>query len=169
MTPQTKQPTYLTGFQVAFLVVCAVVLLGSIAWRAFANASGAGGAASAPAGSAGMVPGSASAGGEGSTALVPYFTAAGIFGILGFAAGFVMRKIVLGVLLVVGFLVIVVFALAATHVIVIPWPEITDWLNRTLLDMKGKIPPAESLLHHVPSAGTASMGFGLGLQRKSAP
>jgi uncharacterized membrane protein (Fun14 family) len=162
-----KPPTYLTGAQVAFLVAAAAVLLGSLAWRMFAAASGAT-PASAPSGSAGMLPGSTSSA-DGSSALVPYFTAASVFAIIGFAVGFVVRKIVLGALVIVGIVAIAILALSYTHVVTIPWHEITDWLNRTLLDVKEKLPPTDSLLRHVPSAGTASLGFVLGLKRKTGP
>jgi uncharacterized membrane protein (Fun14 family) len=166
MPNQPKQPTYLTGKQVAFLVAAAAVLLGSLAWRAFAVHGTGAGTASGPAGA--FAEGASTSGdAEGRVpVVVPYLTAAGLFAILGFAVGFVVRKVAAIVLGIIGVAAVALIALSLAHLIDVPWQAVTDWLNHTFLDLKAKIPNPEALAHQIPSAASLCAGFVLGLQRR---
>ena len=93
-----------------------------------------------------------------------YVTVASLFGILGFAVGYAIRKALFVVLMVIGFAVIAVLALSWFGAVKIDWQGVVDWFNATIQGGMKHLPSSETLKLHIPSGATFSTGIALGVK-----
>ena len=97
--------------------------------------------------------------------LLPYFSEASFFGLIGFAVGYGARKVVKLALLVIAgfflFLQVLVFADVAT----IDWGRAVDLVNSLILNLKENRTITEVLVDRVPSTGAFLSGWFLGFRK----
>lgn len=165
----------MSGHHKAVLVVICLVLLGSIAARAWTardgGGDGGGGGSGAPAGASSFLQGS-----SGSRAApdepegpveqaLPAVTEASFFALIGFALGYTTKKLVKLGLLLVALAFVVVQLLVHFGVLEVDWNALTEKLNRLVLNVREDGSVQELLTDRIPTAGGLGAGWLLGLRR----
>ena len=170
---ESSQPARMSGFKRFVLVALVVVFVGSVAARALSSSQ-----PTAPARSTtstvpghGLVQGgttsSKSAVGEPDTVQksLPYLTEASFFGLIGFALGYAVRKIVkLGLILIAVFFV-GVQVLSHFNVVQVDWGKAQQLANDFLFNIGGESGIVGWIKAKLPSAGSLGAGYLLGFRR----
>jgi uncharacterized membrane protein (Fun14 family) len=186
-TPETPEPERgLSGFQKTIFLVLALVFVGSLGARAMLT-----GGDAAPTGSERTslgstdpdelggksflpgLPGGEAAPAPGATAepgsleaLLPVFTEASFFGLIGFALGYLSRKVFKLVLIFVALLFLGVQGLVYAGIIEsVDWPKAIQYVNDFVLNLKENETFTQWLTDRVPTAGALTAGYLVGLKR----
>lgn len=175
----------LSGFQKTILYALVLLFAGSLVARA---ALGGGASESgSDSGRTALAPGSDEAGGKGFLpgldealggsaespaesgsieALLPVFTEASFFGLIGFALGYASRKILkLGLIFLAVFFVGVQGLVHAEIIQEVDWPKAIDYVNNFVLNLKENNTFSDWLTDRVPTAGSLIGGYLFGLRR----
>lgn len=170
----SKPARGLSRAQLGLLVLFALALVGSLAWRWSRAAKGPSTSVEAPAGASGLRASGSGAAGEPSDAAqepdavgkaLPLVTEASLIGFVGFALGYAARHVLRTLLIVLALAFVCVQGLVWLGVAEISWASLADGWNRLVLGVQERLPAREALLARVPSAGTLLAGLGLGFKR----
>jgi uncharacterized membrane protein (Fun14 family) len=165
----------------AGLVAIALVLVLSVAARAFGSSPGGQGDPSAPAGvegskvgPQGFLPGQPGAGTpgtgeaaepEGLAKALPYLTEGSFFALIGFALGYASRKFVKIGLIFLAIFFVGLQVLAYGEVVEIDWGRGIELVNRLVLNIQEGEPIQKILLDKLPTAGGLVAGYLLGFRK----
>ena len=177
----------LSGFQKTILYALVLFFVGSLAARAALGGDSPGSEPSPGSGRTALAPGAEQAGGKsflpgleealGGTAeapaesgsieaLLPVFTEASFFGLIGFALGYASRKILkLGLIFLAVFFVGVQGLVHAEIIQEVDWPKAVDYVNNFILNLKENNTFSDWLTDRVPTAGSLIGGYVFGLRR----
>lgn len=168
----------MSPFKKGVLALLVIVLLGSIAARAFTSSGGpaptAGGDSELATGflptePGGQSDGSASAAAEpepeGLEAWLPYLTEGSFFALIGFALGYASRKMAKVGLIVLALFFAGLQALTYTGSVTVDWGGVVESINRLIFNLKENQSVTEFLTSRIPSAGSLVAGYVLGLRR----
>lgn len=125
--------------------------------------------ASVPQGVSSLVGSGAAAESEGEggdlEVVLPYVTEASLFAVLGFALGYLSRKVIKIGLIVLGVAFLLLQTLSWLEVVAIDWTRATELVNAFVLNWNTEQPVAEILKDRIPSAGGLALGYALGFRR----
>jgi uncharacterized membrane protein (Fun14 family) len=162
----------MSGYHKAVLVLICLVLVGSIAARAWTAGDGGGGGGGAPAGASSFMQGSSG----GSRAApdepegpveksLPAVTEASFFALIGFALGYTTKKLVKLGLLLVALAFVAVQVLVHFGALEVDWNALVEKLNRLVLNVREDGTVQELVTDRIPTAGGLGAGWLLGLRR----
>lgn len=155
-----------TRHRLALLLVV-VVLVGSVALRAFAGEK-AQPADPAAMGAASLTAGGAAAEPETSDKLfaaLPYLTEGSFFALIGFALGYASKKVVKVGLIVVALVFVALQGLVWADVAQVDWGAAVEKLNALIFNVREDTSVGEWLRARVPSLGGLLAGYVLGFRR----
>ena len=177
----------LSGFQKVIFGLLALVFVGSLGARAAGlGSSGDAGSdqprttlapgGSGEAGEKSFLPGLPGSEGEGATtgapesgsieSLLPVFTEASFFGLIGFSLGYLSRKVIKLLLIFVALFFLGIQGLQYAGVIQdVDWPMAIEYVNDFVLNLKENNTLTEWLTDRVPTAGALVAGYFVGLKR----
>ncbi|MFH0947276.1 MAG: FUN14 domain-containing protein [Planctomycetota bacterium] len=163
------------------LILLATVAAGSVGIRAFKESreSGSGPATSSPGalGVHSMAPDQPvpspelgidpDQGGEQTTAseVMPYVTEGSFFALIGFALGYLSRKVVKLGLILLAVLFLAVQGLSYAEVVSVDWDRALQLVNDLVLNLKENQTVTEVLKDRLPSAGGLVAGYALGFRK----
>ena len=97
--------------------------------------------------------------------VLPYVTEASLFAIVGFALGYLSRKVVKVGLILLGLTFVLLQTLSYLEVVSIDWTRATELINTFVLNWNTEQPVSEILKDRIPSAGGLVAGYALGFRR----
>ena len=159
-----------TRHRLALLLVV-VVLLGSVALRAFAGDRAQPADPNSPAGlgaASSLVEGGAVAEPEPSDKLfaaLPYLTEGSFFALIGFALGYASKKVVKVGLIVLALVFVALQGLVWADVAQVDWGGAAEKLNTLIFNMREDTSLGQWLRARVPSLGGLLAGYVLGFRR----
>ncbi|MBI1381610.1 MAG: hypothetical protein GC161_11050 [Planctomycetaceae bacterium] len=162
----TPKRSFGTRHRLALLLVV-VVLLGSVALRAFAGEK-AQPADPATLGAASLTAGGTAAEPETSDKLfaaLPYLTEGSFFALIGFALGYASKKVVKVGLIVVALVFVALQGLVWADVAQVDWGAAVEKLNTLIFNVREDTSVGEWLRARVPSLGGLLAGYVLGFRR----
>lgn len=173
-------------FRSIALILLLTIAAGSIGYRVFTDAggpgSGAGPASSGPASSGGTRALSTAPeqpmpspelgidfdqGSEQSTAsdVMPYVTEGSFFALIGFALGYLSRKVVKIGLILLALMFLAVQGLSYAEVVSVDWDRALGLVNDLVLNLKENQTVTDVLKDRLPSAGGLVGGYALGFRK----
>jgi len=102
---------------------------------------------------------------DGAAEVMPYVTEGSFFALIGFALGYLSRKILKLALLLLALLFLAVQGLSYAEVVSIDWDRALQVFNDLVLNVKENQTLGEILKNRLPSAGGLTAGYLLGFRK----
>lgn len=106
-----------------------------------------------------------SSGGGSGDGVMPYVTEGGFFALIGYALGYLSKKVLKLALILLALIFLAVQGMAYTEVLYIDWDRAQDLFNRFVLNIQENQSIGEIIKHKLPTAGGLVAGYALGFRK----